>query len=71
MQQILDAVLSGTATPEDFEAIAVPESYRAVTVHKDEQEIFAGMASRSTRGVKGLSMTGTWVRARNSRMASV
>ena len=39
MQQILDAISSGSATAADIAAIPVPESYRAVTVHKDEQEM--------------------------------
>jgi crotonyl-CoA reductase len=43
---ILDAILSGSATAEDFAAIPVPDSYRAITVHKDEQEMFAGKATR-------------------------
>ena len=46
MQQILDAISSGSATAEDIAAIPLPESYRAVPVHTDEQEMFAGMDSR-------------------------
>ncbi|MFI7589625.1 crotonyl-CoA carboxylase/reductase [Spongisporangium articulatum] len=46
MQKILDAIMSGTATGEDYAAMEVPESYRAVTVHADEQEMFAGVATR-------------------------
>ena len=46
MQQILDAISSGSATAEDIAAIPLPESYRAVTVHKDEQEMFAGVKTR-------------------------
>lgn len=44
MQQVLDAVLAG-ASAEEFAAIPVPESYRAVTIHKDEQEMFEGVPS--------------------------
>ena len=43
MQKILDAILSGSATAEDYAAIDVPESYRALTVHEDEAEMFAGL----------------------------
>ena len=43
MQQILDAITSGTATAEDFAAMEVPASYRGATVHRDEVEMFAGM----------------------------
>jgi crotonyl-CoA reductase len=45
VKKILDAVLAGETDPAVYEAIAVPESYTAVTVHRDEQEMFAGMAS--------------------------
>ena len=31
VQQILDAILSGTATTADFAALAIPESYRGIT----------------------------------------
>ena len=46
MEQIRDAIVSGTAEPGDFAAMPIPESYRGVTVHKDEQDMFAGMATR-------------------------
>ena len=40
MQQIVDAVLSGTAGREDYAALDIPECYRAVTVHADETGMF-------------------------------
>jgi len=46
VQKILDAILSGSATAEDYAAIDVPESYRALTVHEDEAEMFAGLPIR-------------------------
>ncbi len=46
MQQIREAILSGDRSEGTYAALTVPESYRAVTVHKDETEMFAGMASR-------------------------
>jgi crotonyl-CoA reductase len=46
MDQILDAILAGDATTEDFAALELPEHYRAVTVHKDEVDMFDGLASR-------------------------
>ena len=46
MQAILDAILSGDRSPETFAALEIPAKYRAVTVHKDEVEMFAGLASR-------------------------
>jgi crotonyl-CoA reductase len=45
MEPIREAILAGAA-PEDFVALDIPESYRAVTVHRDEQEMFAGMPSK-------------------------
>jgi len=46
MEQIRDAIVSGTAEPGDFAAMPIPESYRGVTVHKDEQDMFSGMPMR-------------------------
>src|SRR5262249_39430718 len=46
VKDILDAIQSGTATSADFAALPLPESYRAVTVHKDETEMFAGLTTR-------------------------
>ena len=45
MERIRDAIMNQAPSAE-FESIAIPDSYRAVTVHKDEQDMFAGMASR-------------------------
>ncbi|MEU0650567.1 alcohol dehydrogenase catalytic domain-containing protein, partial [Streptomyces umbrinus] len=46
MKEILDAIQSRTATSADFAALPLPESYRAITVHKDETEMFTGLATR-------------------------
>ncbi|HEU0214225.1 MAG TPA: crotonyl-CoA carboxylase/reductase [Jiangellaceae bacterium] len=46
MKAILDAIVAGDAGAADFAALPVPESYRAVVVHKDETDLFAGMATR-------------------------
>jgi crotonyl-CoA reductase len=46
VQQILDAIVSGTATTEDFAALDVPQSYRAATVHRDDVAMFEGMDSK-------------------------
>ena len=46
MQAILDAILSGDRSPETFAALEIPAKYRAATVHKDEVDMFAGLASR-------------------------
>jgi crotonyl-CoA reductase len=45
VQQILDAILAGDTTAEEYAALTLPESYRAVTVHKDETGMFEGQAS--------------------------
>ncbi|MFF7458362.1 crotonyl-CoA carboxylase/reductase [Kitasatospora sp. NPDC008115] len=46
MKEILDAILSPDSTSADFAAVKLPESYRAVTLHKDEEQMFAGLDSR-------------------------
>jgi crotonyl-CoA reductase len=46
VQQIRDAILAGDTPGEEFAALEVPESYRAVTVHKDEADYFDGLASK-------------------------
>ncbi|MGN6724229.1 MAG: crotonyl-CoA carboxylase/reductase [Marmoricola sp.] len=53
MQQILDAVQHG-ASGEDIANLALPESYRAATVHKDEVDMFEGIASRDKDPRKSL-----------------
>ncbi|WP_328980564.1 crotonyl-CoA carboxylase/reductase [Streptomyces canus] len=44
MRAVVDAILSGDHSAAVFAALPVPSSYRAVTVHKDEVGMFAGMA---------------------------
>jgi len=46
VKQILDAILAGDTAAEDFAALEIPQSYKAVTVHKDEVDMFEGLASR-------------------------
>ena len=46
MQEIVDAITAGDTPQEDFAHFAVPQSYRGVTVHKDETAMFEGRASR-------------------------
>ncbi len=45
MQPLIDAI-EGQASAAEFEELQVPESYRAITVHKDEAEMFADLPSR-------------------------
>ncbi len=54
MQQILDAILAGDTESADFNSLALPESYRAVTLHKDEETMFDGLASRDKDPRKSL-----------------
>ncbi|AWB92933.1 crotonyl-CoA carboxylase/reductase [Aeromicrobium chenweiae] len=56
MQQILDAILAGDTAPEDFASIALPETYKAITVHKDEVDMFEGLASRDKDPRKSLHL---------------
>ncbi|MCW2835902.1 MAG: ccr 1, partial [Marmoricola sp.] len=51
MQHILDAIMAASEDPQsistdDFANLAIPESYRAVTVHKDEVDMFEGLETR-------------------------
>ncbi len=54
MKQILDAILAGDTTSEQYAALELPESYRAVTVHKDEVDMFEGLESRDKDPRKSL-----------------
>lgn len=56
MKEILDAILSGTATPQDVAAIPLPRSYRGLTVHADEVDMFEGLASRDKDPRKSLHL---------------
>ncbi|MGC0421698.1 crotonyl-CoA carboxylase/reductase [Embleya sp. AB8] len=46
MKEILDAILAGDTPKEAYAALPLPDSYRAVTVHKDEEAMFEGLESR-------------------------
>ncbi|WP_345268297.1 crotonyl-CoA carboxylase/reductase [Nocardioides nanhaiensis] len=54
MQHILDAITADDATSEDFASLALPESYRAAVVRKDEVEMFQGQESRDKDPRKSL-----------------
>ena len=43
MDQIRDAILAGAGA--DIAGLPLPDSYRGVTVHKDEADMFAGQAT--------------------------
>nr|WP_030371034.1 crotonyl-CoA carboxylase/reductase [Streptomyces rimosus] len=44
MKEILNAIQAPDTTAADFAALPLPESYRAITVHKDETDMFEGLA---------------------------
>jgi crotonyl-CoA reductase len=46
VQHILDAILAGDTSPDDYAALDLPDHYRAVTVHKDETAMFEGRPTR-------------------------
>ena len=54
MKKILEAILADDTTAEEFAALELPESYRAVTVHKDETDMFEGLDSRDKDPRKSL-----------------
>ena len=56
MKEILEAITSEDASPADFAALPVPESYRAVTLHKDEEQMFSGLDSRDKDPRKSLHL---------------
>jgi crotonyl-CoA reductase len=54
VKHILDAITAESTTADDFAALELPQSYRAVTVHKDEVDMFEGVASRDKDPRKSL-----------------
>jgi crotonyl-CoA reductase len=54
MQAIREAILSGERDPGTFAALPIPPTYRAVTVHRDEEQMFAGLPSRDKDPRKSL-----------------
>jgi crotonyl-CoA reductase len=56
VQHILDAIQAGDTSSEDYANLVLPESYRAVTVHKDEVDMFEGVESRDKDPRKSLHL---------------
>ncbi|RMB81540.1 crotonyl-CoA reductase, partial [Streptomyces shenzhenensis] len=57
MKEILDAILAldtADVVSADFAALPLPESYRAITVHKDETDLFDGLVTRDKDPRKSL-----------------
>jgi crotonyl-CoA reductase len=56
IENIRDAILADDTTAVDFAGLELPESYRAVTVHKDEVDMFEGIASKDKDPRKSLHL---------------
>jgi crotonyl-CoA reductase len=56
LQQILDAILAGDTTGEEYANLKIPESYRAATVRKDEVDMFEGLESKDKDPRKSLHL---------------
>jgi crotonyl-CoA reductase len=54
VKQILDAILAEDTTADDFANLQVPETYRGVTVRKEEVSMFEGLASQDKDPRKSL-----------------
>ncbi|EAP99883.1 crotonyl CoA reductase [Janibacter sp. HTCC2649] len=54
MDQIRDAILSGDRTEETYANLAIPATYRAATVHKDEVDMFEGLTAKEKDPRKSL-----------------
>ncbi|MEO8106642.1 MAG: crotonyl-CoA carboxylase/reductase [Actinomycetes bacterium] len=54
MQDILDAITSGKASPADFEALDMPESYTGALLRQEDEHMFDGVASRDRDPRKSL-----------------
>ena len=46
MKEILDVILDHDRQPADFAALPLPHSYRAVTLHQDDEHMFDGVPNR-------------------------
>ncbi len=56
MQKILDAILAGDTPADTFASLATPKTYRGVTVHKDEVDMFEGVAAKDKDPRKSLHL---------------
>jgi crotonyl-CoA reductase len=56
VREIRDAIMAGDTPAEDFASMKLPDSIRAVTLHKEDEDMFAGMASRDKDPRKSLHL---------------
>ncbi|HEX2744026.1 MAG TPA: crotonyl-CoA carboxylase/reductase, partial [Streptosporangiaceae bacterium] len=54
MKHVLDTILNPSSQSADFAAVPVPEAYRAVTLHRDEERMFDGVHTRDRDPRKSL-----------------
>jgi crotonyl-CoA reductase len=54
MKEILDAILDPASQPADFAELPLPEAYRAVTLHRDDEHMFDGVPVRDRDPRKSL-----------------
>ena len=54
MKEVLDTILAPGSQPADFAALPLPEAYRAVTLHRDEEHMFDGLDVRDRDPRKAL-----------------
>src|SRR3954453_23669212 len=54
LDEILDVILASDATTADFAATPLPESYRGVTVHRDDVDMFIDVPSHEKDPRKSL-----------------
>jgi crotonyl-CoA reductase len=54
VKQILEAIQDQSTTAEDYAALELPETYRGVTVRKDEVDMFEGLESKDKDPRKSL-----------------
>ncbi|MGV1037124.1 MAG: crotonyl-CoA carboxylase/reductase [Candidatus Nanopelagicales bacterium] len=56
VQEILDAIMAADTPKEEFGNLALPDSYKAITVHKDEVDMFSNLATRDKDPRKSLHL---------------
>jgi crotonyl-CoA reductase len=54
IQQIADAITSGTASSDDFASLAMPDRYTAALLRKDDETMFEGIPTRERDPRKAL-----------------
>jgi crotonyl-CoA reductase len=58
VKEILEAILDPSRQPADFAALPLPEAYRAVTLYRDEEQMFDGVPARDRDPRKSLHVEG-------------